>query len=331
MSNEAGSIVSAAVSVCAAAGVFIGIRRKIPAAVFFCGSTGCFALLACFCMGGEVRTQQARDAKQRETRYRLLAEYPLVTLEGRLPSRVGSPAEIVFLSSESKTDLDLTEKATDWRARQRQDLLKGLHDGTVEVFSEEIGQGAYRMPYVTKKVLGELARKDENPHQAEIVGSPDAPLPPAPEGTIEASLKSVHRLGVQEFANAQDFGFVTADGRQAVGFVPHRFTKPVRVDPRRRLKRFDLVGLVIHPEPVVYVSDKLPRMDELKSVPKRSLDGFEDAAVEALREGEAVVIRDDHAGTRMVGAIRAAKQCLTCHGAKRGELLGAFTYRFERL
>jgi len=331
MPTEAGSIVLAAIALFAAVGIVVSIRKKSAGGTVFCGLIGGVVFLVCISLGSEGKARLSRDAKKRETRERLLAEYPLVTLEGRLPSRVGSPTEVVFLSSESKANLDLAEKATDWRARQRQDLLKGLHDGTVEVFSEEIGQGYARMPYVTKKILGELARKDENPHQAEIVGSPDAPQPPAPEGTIEASLKSVHRLGVEEFANAQDFGFVTADGRQAAGFVPHRFTKPVKLDPRRRLKRFDLVGLVIHPEPVVYVSDKLPRMDELKTVPKRPLDGFEDAAVEALREGQAVVIRDDHAGTRMVGAIRAAKQCLTCHEAKRGELLGAFTYRFERL
>ncbi|OWK37784.1 hypothetical protein FRUB_06904 [Fimbriiglobus ruber] len=32
----------------------------------------------------------------------------------------------------------------------------------------------------------------------------------------------------------------------------------------------------------------------------------------------------------MFGAIRAKRQCLDCHtGAKRGELLGAFTYYLE--
>jgi len=30
------------------------------------------------------------------------------------------------------------------------------------------------------------------------------------------------------------------------------------------------------------------------------------------------------------GAIRAAKQCTSCHECQRGELLGAFSYRFER-
>jgi len=28
----------------------------------------------------------------------------------------------------------------------------------------------------------------------------------------------------------------------------------------------------------------------------------------------------------MLGSLRAAKQCLECHTAKRGDLLGAFSY-----
>ena len=31
-------------------------------------------------------------------------------------------------------------------------------------------------------------------------------------------------------------------------------------------------------------------------------------------------------GLRILGAIRAAKQCVDCHGGERGALLGAFSY-----
>ena len=81
----------------------------------------------------------------------------------------------------------------------------------------------------------------------------------------------------------------------------------------------------------VWASNNSNTPIELKNVPTRGLDAFEASAVQVLRSGEAIVIRDDASGTRMVGAVRAAKQCLTCHETKRGELLGAFTYRFERL
>jgi hypothetical protein len=32
----------------------------------------------------------------------------------------------------------------------------------------------------------------------------------------------------------------------------------------------------------------------------------------------------------MVGAIRAAKQCTSCHAVERGDLLGAFSYELLR-
>ena len=335
MSSEAGSIVCAAVTVLAAVGIFISIRKKFAGGALASGLVGGFAWLICFSLGGEVRTQIAREAwreaRYKERRDKMLAEYPLESLEGRLPSVLASNVEEVILSKESESDLTNTEKITDVRQDRRREILRKLHEGTVEVFSEEIGQGVRRMPVVVEQVLAASARSDENPHQPEIIGSPDSPQPSASMESIDASLKALHRYGVEEFANAQDFGFVTKDGKQAAGFLAHRFTKPVKSDPRRRLKRFDLIGLLLNPEPVVYVSDKLPRMDELRSAPRRPLDGFETAAINVLRDGEAVVIRDEPTGTRMVGAIRAAKQCLNCHEARRGELLGAFTYRFERL
>jgi len=331
MSTETASLVCGAVALGCGAAMSVAIFKRNAAGIVFGGLFGGVALAVCFGMGHEVRSQVSRDAARQARRQRLLEAFPLESLDDRLPRRL-SPATVdVVLSSEASADLDLTEKATDLRGRRRQELLQGLHEGTVEVFSEEVGQGYGRMPYVTKKVLDELARADANPQQPEITGSPDVPQPSAGEGPVLASLKVLHRLGVEEFANAQDFGFVTRDGKQMAGFIPHRFTAPVKVDPRRRLKRFDLVGLLMHDEPVVYVSDKLPRMNELKTVPTRALDAFEASAVQVLRGGEAVVIRDDAHGTRMVGAVRAAKQCLTCHETRRGELLGAFTYRFERL
>ena len=32
---------------------------------------------------------------------------------------------------------------------------------------------------------------------------------------------------------------------------------------------------------------------------------------------------------RMLGAIRAANQCVACHAAERGQLLGAFSYTLQ--
>ena len=76
-----------------------------------------------------------------------------------------------------------------------------------------------------------------------------------------------------------------------------------------------------------YRSDKLPRMDELKDAPTRPPDEFEAAALEKLRAGADLHVGDD--GTRFLGAVRSAKQCVECHGGERGALLGAFSYRLR--
>src|SRR5262249_24914209 len=88
----------------------------------------------------------------------------------------------------------------------------------------------------------------------------------------------------------------------------------------------DLLGIVVHADPVVYVTDNLPRMDELRGAPTRPLDDFEQAGLKALRAGDDLFIRDRVEGRRVLGAIRSAEQCVDCHGGERGYLLGAFSY-----
>ena len=70
-------------------------------------------------------------------------------------------------------------------------------------------------------------------------------------------------------------------------------------------------------------------MADLRSAPTRPLDEFEADALAAVRRGE-----DGHAArrgdeVRFVGAVRSARQCVGCHGGKRGGLLGAFSYTLE--
>ena len=47
---------------------------------------------------------------------------------------------------------------------------------------------------------------------------------------------------------------------------------------------------------------------------------------ERLRSDEDIVIGAATQRIRMLGSLRAAKQCLDCHTVQRGELLGALTY-----
>ena len=82
-----------------------------------------------------------------------------------------------------------------------------------------------------------------------------------------------------------------------------------------------------HEQPQVYQSKNLPNMQELETVPTRSLDGFESAALNKLRGGEDLIVSTGSHEIRMLGSLRAAKQCMECHQVDRGTLLGAFTYR----
>jgi hypothetical protein len=92
------------------------------------------------------------------------------------------------------------------------------------------------------------------------------------------------------------------------------------------IKSLDLVGLVKYDHPVVYVSEKLPDMKKLKGVPTRLLDFFELAAVEELKKGEDLFIASKDGTVRLLGAIRATRDCLECHSGKERDLLGAFSY-----
>jgi hypothetical protein len=98
------------------------------------------------------------------------------------------------------------------------------------------------------------------------------------------------------------------------------------------VKSVDLVGLVLHPEPVVYVSETVPNMKRLKAIPKRPPDVFELAGLDALQRGEGLFVRSRDGVVRALGPIRAGKSCLECHGGKKeGDLLGALSYTLRQV
>ena len=96
-----------------------------------------------------------------------------------------------------------------------------------------------------------------------------------------------------------------------------------------QLRKVQLVGLIKHPKPVVYDSDKVPGMKDNEDVPTRELDAFEKAALDDLRKGEAIRVERHGNDMRVMGPIYAGKQCTACH-EKTGQLLGGFSYVLER-
>ena len=133
----------------------------------------------------------------------------------------------------------------------------------------------------------------------------------------------MNAIALVDFANPRGFGYVR-DRDHVAGFESHGFTEL----PANTIARLELVSLLMHDEPAVYVSDHLPEMTRLRGVPTRPLDEFEATGVANLRQGEDLFESASHPA-RLLGSLRNAQQCVACHGGSRGDLLGAFSYTFR--
>jgi hypothetical protein len=171
------------------------------------------------------------------------------------------------------------------------------------------------------------------------------------------ALAGFHTSVAHEFARPDSWGLVK-DRTQVAGFQPHaveflpdwhvrqRFDHehPTRdkagrvtgypVIERWSVRRVELIGLLMHDAPVVYLNEegKLPTMAAAPEAKTRELTDFEGGGLKDLAAGKEVVAVDAATNhVRMVGAIRMAGACLKCHEGKKGDLLGAFTYDLVRV
>jgi len=270
----------------------------------------------------------------RETRH-LQEAFPYISMAERLPSaRLQRPAEVLPTATAARLDemeTLLESKNQDWMSSYRKSSLRQIHEDTVRVFVNRPGFGVMRMRGVSEERLKR--------------GSNDEPLIPQP-GTPSASpwlseagrkqpkgaepredLLPLHRESVADFVNLAGFGYIK-DRQHVAGFQMHQVSQIPAATRPWTLQTLDLVGVSLHKKPIVYVSAYLPRMEELRSAPTRDLDDFETAGLLALQGGEDLFVGERSRERRMLGAIRAARQCLSCHEAERGDLLGAFSYRF---
>lgn len=224
--------------------------------------------------------------------------------------------------------------------------LESTHDDFVNAFISQEGFGLERLGFNT-------------PPQAEYIVLPEPkpiPLPflPAPSTSagepknsrpLDADpFESFHIDQTVNFADAERFGWSvdnqwTASGYVAAdrvrGFQPHAFRELPSGSPagdQWQLARLELVSLLKHDPPAVYLSEHLPRMQDLASddVPTRPLNAFETRSLKRLLDGETIVAEENRNRITMLGGLRAARQCLQCHSVDEGHLLGAFSYEFLR-
>jgi hypothetical protein len=259
----------------------------------------------------------------------------LVALRDRFPlesmaERVPEPEHRATGVREESLERFETEVLTG-RFTRRSYLFDRLHRETLERFANSSGFGVARMvtPRPTDRNLSEPLDRADPPPQPESSG-------PAWElGDVQFKLPEhdrtaahqLHTAGLINFVNPDGWGYVRSR-REVAGFLPHAFSR-VPTGREWKVVRVELVGLLKHPEPVVYPSDRLPAMADLKDAPTRPPDAFETAGVAAIRKGD-----DGFGGrrgdeVRYVGAVRSAEACVKCHGGERGDLLGAFSYRLR--
>ena len=96
--------------------------------------------------------------------------------------------------------------------------------------------------------------------------------------------------------------------------------------PSDSVEHVELVSLLVHDDPGVYVVNADAQFNHGSPIERRVLDPFEELALDKVRQGAELVWSPEQPH-RMFGAMRATTDCLDCHtGARENDLLGAFSY-----
>lgn len=269
----------------------------------------------------------------------LRQKYPYETIESRLPVRLSTSngASVDFRRLEA-FEKEMQEEGNDYEAWRWWNAMQSLHEKSVKDFVGEPGFGFGRMNFAESARPSDFERMESFLPRPADVPQPDYLnrfLPPL-KGLTRAMpdwddglMLTLHNASVIDFANPRGFGYVKDRGHVA-GFRSHGMSKAPEAKVRWSVARVELVGLVVHEQPVVYASDQLPRMDGVAKMTTRPLDSFELQGLESLRRGEDLYYGGANTLGRMIGSIRAVTQCLPCHGGNRGDLLGAFSYGLRR-
>jgi hypothetical protein len=241
----------------------------------------------------------------------------------------------VLPTADALRDLDELYAGEGFHGRFRAGSLRIVHASQVDQFVNSDGFGIGRMSVPStwyaelraKRPLVPLGTLKSKCSPVENVGS--QPLASSAMPAEPPSLDWVepfHNEALVDFVNMLGFGYVQ-DRRHVVGFESHGFSQlPWQQRQQWQTIRVELVSLLKHDQPGVYVSEYLPAMDQLRNAPVRPLDAFEERSLALLAQGGDVEAEAAGQQVRMLGAIRAAKKCLDCHAVEHGALLGAFSY-----
>lgn len=284
-------------------------------------------------------------------------KFPFRSLADRLSYEAArAPKTSPPLKPEVERMLSSNDNST---SKMRGESLRLLHEESVDDFVAQSGFGMSRMTFPlrsphyfeTPEVKPiPLAKMPDRSADGPQVFLPNSPAAAAATGgatrlmPTSTEMESMHQIGAKLFASFLNGYAKSVD--QVAGFEPHAFryelTPPYDLaqpapgpDDKRgpkkwKLVRLELTSLLKHDTPRVYVSENLPRMEDLSSTKTRELTKFETDSLAKLRGGEELVVEATANRIEMFGALRAGKDCRRCHEVPLGTLLGAFSYDLRR-
>jgi hypothetical protein len=267
-----------------------------------------------------------------ERRERYAQEFLVERLPPVEKSTLGKHPKAIVEDRLQELEKEIGSTSFDGVMRER--ALMNLHNRRMESFVKSSGFGVGRLrifavPTEENVRPPEMAAPLLQPAITDEMHSSDSTITHEPADTADRGLTKLHFGGVIDFVNPRGFGYLTPEN-QLFGFQPHHFRKVPKTDAWQ-VRTLELVSLLLHDEPKVYVTKYLPSMEAVRNIPTRSLDHFETTGLAKLQAGEDLFARETAAGMRMLGAVRSVEQCLKCHGGERGDLLGAFSYKLARL
>ncbi|NNJ24007.1 hypothetical protein [Alienimonas chondri] len=333
-----------------------GVKPKWAAA-----GVGATFMAACAVDAGrfyasEYRPWLAEVTEQREA-------HPAVPRSTRLPRTEPVVAQSAPYRSDEKWDQYFSETEPSWHSDERpgdgfrrvMGRLHSVHTDFADRFAQRMGFGIHRMPQVQWelrefKTFPAAPTGSERIRQPSGVSGEDPKAATAVIGTERAAIAAWHRERGIDFANEAGFGAfgdrgpgygdllpkdfdpASGEGPFLIGFESHAAQTAADEEPLPgwSLTGFELIGLILHDEPVAYQSDYLPIAGPNAPHNIRPLTDFEAKGLARLAMGEWVYAEADAERFRAVGALTAATACADCHAVEEGRLLGALSYEFLR-
>ena len=301
--------------------------------------------LPIFCLLGWVTQERLAEVALID---RLRTRFPVESLAQRLAGETQHAPndETILLSPEVASELQQEhEEILDIHSLNgsREKRLKLLHDESYREFVASDGFGSRRtwpsslqsldlpdpqpVPMPNRPSLPDSYLADR---ERERQGYADQASPVALE--IQTEGRNIHGSAKRLFLDVRQWGYVP-DRDHVVGFqahhvseVPHTGTLYTGETRRWAIAQLQLVSLLKHDTPRVYVSENLPDMKELAEAKNRDLTKFEATALLPLERDTNLVIDEAPFAILMLGALRANESCQECHRVPKGALLGAFSY-----